>query len=80
MKTTFGKKKVPLPSIQIFDYVPYTLMPLGVEKPYIPFTHLNKPEETPHAKIPKPVSKSPKPPVKYSQDPKENKKKLISFV
>ena len=75
MKTTSSKKKVPLPSIQIFDYVPYTIMPLSVKKPDIPFTHPNKPEETPPSKIPKPVSKPPKLPVKYSQDPKQNKKK-----
>ena len=80
MKTIFGKKKVPLPNIQISDYVPYTIVPLGVDKPNIPFTNPNKPEETPPAKIPKPILKSLNPPIKSPQDPKENKKKLISFV
>ena len=50
MKIVSGKKKVPLPNIKIYDYVPYTIVPLGVEKPDISFTHLNKPEETPPAK------------------------------
>ena len=27
MKTVSGKKKVPLPNIQIYDYVPYTTVP-----------------------------------------------------
>ena len=31
MKIVFGKKKVPLPNIQISDYVPYTIVPLGVD-------------------------------------------------
>ena len=66
MKTVSCKKKVPLPNINFFYYVPYTIVPLGLDKPDIPFTHPNKPEETSPAKIPKPVSKSPKPPVKYS--------------
>ena len=74
MKTVSGKKKVPLPNIQISDYVPYTIVPLGVDKPNIPFTHSNKPKETPPAKISKPVSKCIKPPVKSPQDPKGNKK------
>ena len=39
MKTISGKKKVPLPNIQISDYVFYTIVPLGVDKPDIPFTH-----------------------------------------
>ena len=47
MKTVSGKKKVPLPNIQISDYVPYTIFPLGVDKPDIPFTNPNKPKETP---------------------------------
>ena len=47
MKTVSGKKKVPLPNIQISDYVPYTILPLGVDKPDIPFTNPNKPQETP---------------------------------
>ena len=75
MKTVSGKKKVPLPNIQISDYVPYTIVSLGVDKPDIPFTNLNKPEETPPAEIPKPVSKSLNPPLKSPQDPKENRKK-----
>ena len=74
MKTISGKKKATLPNIQNSDYVPYTIVPLGVDKPDIPFTHPNKPEETHPTKIPKPVSKFLKPPVKYPQDPKENKK------
>ena len=57
MNTVSGKKKVSLPNIQIYDYVPYIVVPLGVENPDIPFTHPNKPEETPPTKIPKPVSK-----------------------
>ena len=70
MKTVSGKKKVPLPNIQISNYVPYTIVPLGVDKLDIPFTHPNKPEETPPIKIPKPISKSIKPLVKSPQDPK----------
>ena len=42
MKTVSGKKKVSLPNIQISDYVPYTIVPLGVDKPDIPFTNPNK--------------------------------------
>ena len=75
MKTISGKKKVPLLNIQIYDYVPYTIVPLGVDKPDVPFTNPNKLEETPLAKIPKPVSKSLNPLVKSPQDLKENKKK-----
>ena len=76
MKTVSGKKKVPLPNTQISDYVPYTIVSLSVDKPDIPFTHPNKPEETPPTKSPKPVSESlDKPSCKSSQDPKENKKK-----
>ena len=78
MKTISGKKKVPLPNIQNFDYVPYIIVPLSVDKLDIPFTHPNKPEETPHVKSLKLVSKSLD---KSSvESPQENKKKLISFV
>ena len=71
MKTLSSKKKVPPLNFQISDYMPYTIVPLGVDKSDIPFTHLNKPEETPLAKSPKPVSKS----LDKSQDQEENKKK-----
>ena len=64
MKTVSGKKKVPLPNIQIFYYVPYTIVPLGVDKLDTPLTNPNKPEETPPEKIPKHVSKSLNSPVK----------------
>ena len=55
MKTVSGKKKVPLLNIQISDYVPYNIVPLSVDKPDMPFTHPNKPEETPPEKSPKPI-------------------------
>ena len=71
MKTVSGKKKVPLLNTRIYDYVPYTIVPLGVYKPDIPFAHLNKPKETPLSKSLKPAPKS----LDKSQDPKENKKK-----
>ena len=42
MKTVSGKKKVPLPNIQSYDYVPYIIVPKDVTYPFIPFTN---PEE-----------------------------------
>ena len=42
MKTVSGKKKVPLPIIQISDYVPYTIVPKDVINPSMPFTHPEK--------------------------------------
>ena len=44
MKTVSGKKKVSLLNIQISDYVPYTIVPLVVDKLDIPFSNPNKPE------------------------------------
>ena len=80
MKTVSSKKKVPLPNIQIFYYVPYTIVPLGVQKPNIPFTHPNKLEETPLAKSPKLVSKSPdKSSVKVFLRPKRKQEKVNLF-
>ena len=42
MKTVISKKKVPLPNIQISDYVPYTIVPKDVNDPFIPFTNLEQ--------------------------------------
>ena len=47
MKTVSGKKKVPLPNIQISDYVPYTIVPKDVTNPSKPFTNPEKPGEIP---------------------------------
>ena len=47
MKTVSGKKKVPLPQIQISDYVPYTIVPQDVIDPQIPFSNPTPSEETP---------------------------------
>ena len=44
MKTMSGKKKVPLPNLQISDYVPYTIVSEDVIGPFIPFTNLEKPK------------------------------------
>ena len=45
MKIESIKKKVSLPSIQIFNYVPYTIVPKDVTDPFIPFANLEKPEK-----------------------------------
>ena len=45
MKTVLGKKKVSLPNIQIFDYIPYTIVPMDVTDPFIPFTKPEEPEK-----------------------------------
>ena len=45
MKTLSGKKKVPLPNIQISDYIPYTIVPKDVTNPFIPFTNPEKLEK-----------------------------------
>ena len=42
MKTVPGKKKVPLPNIQISDYLPYTIVPKDVTNPFI---HITNPEK-----------------------------------
>ena len=42
MKIVLGKKKEPLPNIQIYDYLPYTIVPKDVTNSSIPFTN---PEE-----------------------------------
>ena len=47
MKIVSNMKKVPLPNIQIFDYVPYTIVPQDVTNPSIPFTNLEEPGEIP---------------------------------
>ena len=47
MKTVSGKKKVPLPNIQISDYVPYSIVPKDVTNPSITFTNLEEPKEIP---------------------------------
>ena len=47
MKTLSNKKKVPLPQIKILDCVPYTVVPLGVTNPPIPFSNSNSEEEGP---------------------------------
>ena len=47
MKTLSNKKKVPLPKIQILDYVPYSIVLKDVTNPSIPFTHPEEPREIP---------------------------------
>ena len=47
MKTLLGKKKMPLPNIQISDYVPYIIVPKDVQHPNIPFTNPDEHEEMP---------------------------------
>ena len=42
MKTVSGKKKVPLLNIQIYHYVPYSIVPKDMTNHSIPFTN---PEE-----------------------------------
>ena len=51
MKTVSGKKKVPLPNIQIFYYVPYTIVPKDVIDPFILFTNPEELGEIPFAPI-----------------------------
>ena len=79
MKTVSEKKKVSLLNIQISDYVPYTLVLLGVDKPYIPFTNPNKPEEITPAKIQNLVSKSLNPSSQISLRPKRKQEKVNIF-
>ena len=43
MKIVFGKKKVPMPEVKIFDYMPYILEPKDVQDFAIPFS---EPAET----------------------------------
>ena len=47
METISRKKKVPFPNIQIFDYVPYIIVPKDVQHPNIPFTNPNEHVEMP---------------------------------
>ena len=47
MKTISDKKKVSLPQIRISDCVPYTVVPLGVTNPPIPFSNPNPDGEGP---------------------------------
>ena len=47
MKIVSSKKKVPLPQIQIYDCVPYTIVPQDVTNPPIPFSNPTPSEETP---------------------------------
>ena len=42
MKTLSGKMKVSLPNIQIYDFIPYTIVPKDVIDPFIPFTNPNE--------------------------------------
>ena len=89
MKTVSGKKKVTLPNIQIFGYVPYRIVPLDVQNPQIPFTNPDEGEELPFAP-PRIIQNDPptihmiprsKPPMETSKLPKhpvkhkENNKK-----
>ena len=45
MKILLGSKKVPLPNIKIYDYVPYTIVPKDVTDPFILFTNPKKLEK-----------------------------------
>ena len=47
MKIVSGKKKVPLPNIQISNYGPYTIVPKDVTNLSIPFTNPEEPREIP---------------------------------
>ena len=47
MKTVSGKKKVTLPNIQIFDYVPYRIVPLDVQTLKYPLPTLMKVKNCP---------------------------------
>ena len=47
MKTVSVKKKVKLPNIQIYAFVPYTIVPKDMTNPSIPFTNLEEPGEIP---------------------------------
>ena len=47
MKTMSGKKKVPLPQINISDYVPYIIVPPNVQEVNIPFSQPTEKQEIP---------------------------------
>ena len=83
MKMVSGKMKVSLLNIQIFDYVPYTLVPKDVQYPNIPFTNPNERVEMPFL-TPRIIPNEPltihliprsKPPGEPSKPPVEPKKK-----
>ena len=45
MKSVSDKNKVLLPSIQISNYIPYTIVPKDVTDPFIPFTNPEEPKK-----------------------------------
>ena len=47
MKTVSRKKKVPLPIINISDFVPYTIVPQDVQDFVIPFSQPAEPQPIP---------------------------------
>ena len=47
MTTMSGKKKVPLPNIQISDMVPYIIVPPDVQNPTVPYSQPPEPEPEP---------------------------------
>ena len=51
MKAVLGKKKVPLPQINISDYVPYITIPPNEKNPNIPFSQPNESVEIPFSPI-----------------------------
>ena len=44
MKVVSGKKKVPLPTINILDCVPYIIVPQDVQDFVIPYIQLDEPQ------------------------------------
>ena len=92
MKTVSRNKKVSFPQINIYDYVPYIIMPPDVPNVNIPFSQQLEPEPIPFVPsrqftdIPiqtqrirmKPRTKLPGEPFKPLKEPKETKKKRVS--
>ena len=63
MTTLSGKKKVPLPNIQISDMIPYTIVHQDVKNPMITFSQAVEKQEIPFI-----------PPRQFTDHPSPNKK------
>ena len=85
MKTLSGKMKVSLPNIQIYDFIPYTIVPKDVIDPFIPFTNPNELVEMPffpikalpHGTI-KMSQRTPEEFEKYRREQAQKAKSLVS--
>ena len=54
MKIVSGQKKVPLPKINILDYVPYVIVPQDVQDFVIPYSQPTEPQMAPSKPVVEP--------------------------